>query len=125
MARKTVRRYLRASTFPARVSRLSGRRPIDRFLPYLRQRWQAGCRVATTLWRELITLGFTGSFHTVARAVRPWRLGAPPDHPTALPSLQPPSPHQVSWWLLAWNTLKKNPAAVATTSAPSAGHRLD
>ena len=125
MARKTVRRYLQANTFPVRAPRSPGHRQIDRFLPYLRQRWQAGCQVAMTLWRELIAKGFTGSFNTVARAVRPWRLTAPHDQPAASPSPAPPSPRQVSWWLLAWNKPKKNKGVVATTPAPPAGHRLD
>jgi len=125
MARKTVRRYLQANTFPVRAPRPPGHRQIDRFLPYLRQRWQTGCQVATTLWRELIAKGFTGSFNTVARAVRPWRLTALHDHPAASPSPEPPSPRQLSWWLLAWNKPKKNTAVVATTPAPSVGHRLD
>jgi hypothetical protein len=78
-----------------------------------------------TLWRELIAQGFTGSFNTVARAVRPWRLTALHDNPAASPSPEPPSPRQVSWWLLAWSKPKKNKAVVATTPAPSVGHRLD
>lgn len=125
MARKTVRRYLQASTFPARAPRPPGRRQLDRFLPYLRQRWQAGCQVATTLWRELITQGFTGSFNTVARAVRPWRLTTPHGTPAASPSPEPPSPRQVSWWLLELIKPTKSKAAAATTPAPPAGHRLD
>jgi transposase len=125
MARKTVRRYLQASTFPERAPRPLGHRQIDRFLPYLRQRWQAGCQVATTLWRELIAKGFTGSFNTVARAVRPWRSTAPHDHLIAPPSPEPPSPRQLSWWLLAWSKPKNNNAAVATTPAPSTDYRLD
>jgi len=125
MARKTVRRYLQASTFPGRAPRPPGCRQIDRFLPYLKQRWQAGCQIATTLWRELIAKGFTGSFNTVARAVRPWRLMAPHGTPTVSPSPQPPSPRQVSWWLLAWSLPKKNPAVMVTTSTPVASHRLD
>jgi transposase len=125
MARKTVRRYLQASTFPVRVPRPPGHRQLDRFLPYLRQRWQAGCQVAMTLWRELIAKGFTGSFNTVARAVRPWRSTAPHDPPAASPSSEPSSPRQVSWWLLAWNPPKKNKAVVATTPTPPASQRLD
>ncbi|MFO1434240.1 MAG: transposase [Candidatus Competibacteraceae bacterium] len=125
MARKTVRRYLQASPFPGRAPRPPGHRQIDRFLPYLRQRWQAGCQVATTLGRELSAEGFTGSFKTVARAVRPWRSTAPHDHPAASPSSEPPSPRQVSWWRLAWSKPKKNNAGVATTPAPAVDHRRD
>jgi transposase len=125
MARKTVRRYLQARTFPGRAPRPPRHRQIDRFLPYLRQRWQAGCQVATTLWRELIAKGFTGSFNTVARTVRPWRLTVPHDNPAASPSPELPSPRQLSWWLLACNRPKKNNAGVATPPAPVAGPRLD
>ena len=125
MARKTVRRYLQASTLPARAPRPPGRSQIDRFLPYLRQRWQAGCQVATTLWRELIAQGFSGSFNTVARAVRPWRLTPPPGTPTASPTPEPPSPRQVSWWLLEWIEPQHHPATAATPPTPPVGNRLD
>jgi transposase len=125
MARKTVRRYLQASTFPARAPRPPGRRQIDRFLPYLKQRWQAGCQVATTLWREVIAQGFTGSFNTVARAVRPWRLTAFPGTSAASPSPEPPSPRQVSWWLLDWSKPKNHKATAATPLPPPTDNRLD
>jgi transposase len=124
MARKTVRRYLQANTFPTRAPRPPGPRQIERFLPYLRQRWQAGCQVAITLWRELIAQGFTGSFNTVARAVRPWRLTTPHGTPAASPSLEPPSPRQVSWWLLDWIKPSKTATAAITPIAPTS-HRLD
>jgi hypothetical protein len=123
MARKTVRRYLQADTFPARAPRPSGRRQIAPFLPYLRQRWQAGCQVATTLWRELVAPGFTGSFPAVARVVKPWRVAA--GTPNAPPSRDPPSPRQVSWWLLEWLKPKSHNATAATSPAAAAGHRPD
>jgi hypothetical protein len=69
--------------------------------------------------------GFTGSFNTVARAVRPWRLTAPPGTPAAAPSPEPPAPRQLSWWLLEWIKPKNHKATAATTPAPPAGNRLD
>ena len=40
---------------------------IAPFAPYLIQRWNAGCRNANQLWRELVAQGFRQSARTVAR----------------------------------------------------------
>jgi len=38
---------------------------LDPFIPYLIERWNAGCRNGTTLWKELIERGYTGKRVTV------------------------------------------------------------
>lgn len=60
--RNTVRSYLRAPSFPERQPRVL-RQPgvLDPFIPYLIERWNAGCRNGTTLWKELIERGYTRS----------------------------------------------------------------
>lgn len=44
---------------------------LDPFRPYLERRWEAGCRKATHLWRDIRERGFRGSVQTVAR----WAAG--------------------------------------------------
>jgi transposase len=98
---KTIRRYLRAGAFPeiAQRRRHTG---VDRWMPYLEQRWAEGCRNAAQLWREIQEQGFRGCQTTI----RQWmaRLRGP-----ALPGGQskdslrqqvPPSPRQTTWLLL-------------------------
>ena len=102
MARKTVRRYLTAGTFPERAARPRQKHhTIDPYLPYLQQRWQAGCHVALRLWQDIRAQGFRGSRSAVYRAVKPWRA-AQSDHPDSHAQVRdkPPSARQVSWWLL-------------------------
>jgi transposase len=64
--RNTIRAYLRAPSFPERQPRVP-RRPgvLDPFIPYLIERWNAGCRNGTALWKELIERGYTGKRVTV------------------------------------------------------------
>lgn len=103
IANRTVRRFLQAASFPERCPR---RRPatssITPHLPYLRERWAAGCHNAYRLWQELRARGFDGSYGVVAGCLHVWR-----QHPTAAPppptvSVLPddPSPRRVCWLLL-------------------------
>jgi transposase len=46
---------------------------ITPFIPYLRRRWNAGCRSAQQLWRELVAQGHRPSRMTVERYVGQWR----------------------------------------------------
>ncbi len=108
LSRVTVRKYLRAAACPVRTPRASLLAPGTRWEKRLRERWDAGCQNATTLWEELRAAGFPGSAGTVRRHVGAWRLvrgrrGRPPalsgEH--AAPAPAPvPSPRQVKWWLL-------------------------
>ena len=66
---RTIKKYLVASTFPARPPR---RRPLSILDPYkasLRERWQAGCRSALELYREMHAQGFAGKYSIVAAYV--------------------------------------------------------
>lgn len=110
--RKTVRRFLRAGSFPERAP--APRRPslLDPYEPYLWERWTAGCHNARQLWRDLQTRGFPGGAALVRQLVARWRpgpgrrgpspryartenTGPPPPAPT--PTL---SPRQARWLLL-------------------------
>ena len=70
VSRPTVYRYLAMSQPPERQrSRHRGPSLIAPFTPYMRQRWNAGCRNAQQLWRELVAQGHHPSRRTVERYV--------------------------------------------------------
>lgn len=109
MGRHTIRRYLRAGALPERISR--ARRPgiLAAHEPYLRSRWDAGCRNAAQLHRELRERGFAGSASLLRQFLRRWRptAGRPgpprkaaPTPPGAAPAPCPiRSPRQARWLL--------------------------
>jgi transposase len=73
LARKTVRRYLRAGQFPERAQPPRRATRVATFQSYLEQRWKEGCHNATQLWRELQTRGYTGGRSMVAHLVSSFR----------------------------------------------------
>jgi transposase len=70
VSRPTVYRYLAMPQPPERQrSRHRGRPLVAPFTPYLRRRWNAGCRNAQQLWRELVAQGYQPARRTVERYV--------------------------------------------------------
>jgi transposase len=70
VSRPTVYRYLAMPQPPARQrSRHRGQPLIAPFTAYLRRRWNAGCRNAQQLWRELMAQGHQPARRTVERYV--------------------------------------------------------
>jgi transposase len=67
MSPRTVRRYIEADTCPQYPAGRVGPSKLSRWLPYLEQRWQAGCTNASQLWREIVEQGFSGSLGLVIR----------------------------------------------------------
>ena len=61
MGRRTIRRYVRSGSFPEIARRKKRPSLLDPFEPYLLERWQAGCRNAMQLWREICEQGYEGS----------------------------------------------------------------
>lgn len=100
MHRGTVRRFLRAGQFPERAVRKYARQ-MDRFVDYLRRRWNEGCRNAALLAKELAEHGYKGSYWPVRRCVATWRKTGDVLAPETKPS-PTPSPEQATWLLLAW-----------------------
>jgi len=96
--RATVRRWLDAGCLPE-LARRGRPRKVQAWLPYLEERWQAGCRNATTLTMELRARGFVGSYYTVRRLVAGWRRAGANNTPHVRRP-RPPSPKSVAWWLL-------------------------
>ncbi|WP_201377749.1 ISL3 family transposase [Ktedonobacter sp. SOSP1-52] len=60
----TVTRWLRSGTFPERQSPLR-KTGVDGHLPYLRERWEAGCHNMAQLYRELLERGYTQSYQSM------------------------------------------------------------
>lgn len=101
MSRATVRRYVRADSFPESPV-VERRRCVDAFTEELRRRWNEGCRNAAELTRELRGRGFRGSYNMVRRQVAAWRNNESNDRVPPQPSrrLLAPSAKQVAWLLL-------------------------
>jgi transposase len=100
LARNTVRQFLRAEGFPERQSRRPRPSLLTPYEPYLGERWAAGCRNATALWRELRARGFTGGRSIVRAHLTPWRAADGPVRRAAQPALPQFSVRQTSWLLL-------------------------
>jgi predicted transcriptional regulator len=59
MSRAAVYQYLHMDQPPERRSPQDRRsRPLDRYKPYLLQRWNEGIRNSRQLWRELVAQGY-------------------------------------------------------------------
>lgn len=61
--RRTVRRYLEAE---GGLRPRLGRCSHEPYLPYLLQRWSAGCHNGTQLWREIRAQGYVGARSTLS-----------------------------------------------------------
>ena len=96
----TVSRWAAAETFPERKPREQTTR-LDRYLPYLCQRWSEGCHTIACLFRELVEQGYQGSYSSVrdhlVRLLPAGRKHAPDPSPKA-PAL--PTPRQAAFLLL-------------------------
>lgn len=79
----TISRWLAAGTFPEKKPREQASQ-IDCYLPYLFERWEAGCHNIARLFRELEALGYQGSYESVRQMLlrffptrRKPRVGSP------------------------------------------------
>jgi transposase len=61
LSRTTVYRYLAMRTVPERNPHPRRASILDPFVEYLSQRWRAGCRNASQLWREIQPQGYPGT----------------------------------------------------------------
>ncbi|MEU9372787.1 ISL3 family transposase [Streptomyces sp. NPDC048255] len=98
LAFRTVQRFANAASADellAPVLHRAGK--LDRFKPYLINRWNEGCTNAVQLHQELAAQGWTGSIRTVQGYLRPLR-----GHSTAaVPPSLPPSPRRVTGWMMS------------------------
>lgn len=117
LSRNTVRRYLEAGTFPEQGPRRKRQSLLDPYLPYLRERWNAGCQNAAQLSRELQDLGYHGSPTTLRALISDWRASSPtaarrtsgPKRTAPAPSTRRLSSRQASFLFI------KRPEALAPT----------
>ncbi|HEX8869416.1 MAG TPA: transposase [Lentzea sp.] len=96
--RKTIRRFTRATSVEELLIKQRDGRPgpLERFKPYLRERWNQGCTTATVLLAEIREQGYTGSYPAMTRYLRLFRTvgAAPPATPA------PPKVRDVTRWML-------------------------
>jgi transposase len=98
LSRNTVNRFAAAATPDELLVKATSRQTkLDRYKPYLRQRWNEGITTATILHAELQAKGWNGSVQAVERYVRPFRAmtAAPPPGPVV------PKTRQITRWLLS------------------------
>jgi transposase len=104
-SRRTVRRFIRTPAFPERAARRRMPSKLDRFVEFLRQRWDEGCHNAAQLHRELRQRSSRCSYATVQRClermgcVRTGRQQQKAERRAAT-KLHVPSPRRASYWLL-------------------------
>jgi hypothetical protein len=73
LSRNTVNRFAAAATADELLVKATSRASrLDRYKPYLRQRWNEGITTATVLHAELQARGWHGSVQAVERYVRPF-----------------------------------------------------
>jgi transposase len=84
IARQTVAKFLQVAAFPE-IALHARSRPIDPYLPYLRERWNAGEHNVRQLWREIRALGYPSSDIGLRRIVSAWREPAPQPGVAGLP----------------------------------------
>jgi transposase len=117
IGRQTVRRFVRAESFPERSKPPKKASLLDPYKPYLLKRWQEGCWNGTQLYAEIKQGGYTGSAPLLRRFITQLRKkqhaaghAAPLTHETsgtmvAVPGELPPSlpfarrlsPTRASW----------------------------
>ncbi len=110
-SRRTIERYLRTPTWPVRQHRSHyGRSVLNPYKAYLLERWNAGCRTAMQLFRELQPQGYTGSYRRVAasasrlrqaQGLAPRRQGRRQTLPAVAEPVSPPlTPRRATWLAL-------------------------
>jgi transposase len=96
LARHTVRKFARAATAEQVITGPSPRSSsIDRFAPYLQERWDQGCTDAAQLFTEIQAQGYSGSKRSARRYLQPLRAGL------TTPVIPPPPPtvREVTRWI--------------------------
>jgi transposase len=67
IGRATVRRYIKAGSFPEMAKRRKRCSILDPYVPYLEKRWAGGCHNGMQLYREIEEQGYSGSRPLVSR----------------------------------------------------------
>jgi transposase len=99
LAKDTVRRFARAASVDELLAKARDGKPsvLDEHKPYLHERWNEGCTTVQTLFDEIKSRGYRGSYGTVREYLRPFReLGTAP-----APAPAPPKVREVTKWMLS------------------------
>ncbi|MFB7512912.1 hypothetical protein [Streptomyces sp. NPDC056144] len=67
---------------------------LDEYKTYLDDRWNEGCTNAWKLWKEIVSLGYRGSYQRVRAYLHKKRTSPRPV------TARPPSPRAVAGWIL-------------------------
>lgn len=111
LSRTTVRKLLRAGSFPEQAQRARRRSIVDPYHQYLKARWAEGCHNATTLWRELQAQGFRGEYSAVYRYLVHRLSGGLPTRRKRAPrvtTIKTPAARR-TMWLLVGDEVKYQP----------------
>ena len=104
IAHLTVAKYIEADSCPMYPDGRTRSSKLDSYLPYLHERWEAGFRNASQLWREICKLEFSGSRGLVAvwAAKQRRMVGENPVQTPAQPRsyLRPLTPSRAVWLFL-------------------------
>ena len=130
--RRTVQRYLRLPTWPEPQHRSTyGRSVLNPSKDYVLTRWNAGCRTAMQLFRELRPQGYTGSYRRVAayasrlrqaQGLPPRRQGRRQTLPVVAEPASPPlTPRRATWLVLG----REDKRAAAETQQLAQLHAQD
>ena len=87
--RQTVRKHMASDSPPTYIRQAPRHTKMTPFLPYLRERWDSGCRNARRLYNELREQGYCGKYTQVKDTVRPWRTTENEPSPTRRIELWP------------------------------------
>ncbi len=96
--RKTVSKYAYAEDFPDRGRQELVKSILDPYLPYMVERFEAGCGNALQLWREMRARGYRGTSKQVWRWMQQRKAWAAGEGPVVGARL--PSPRQLAWLLV-------------------------
>ena len=105
MGHSTVQRWLATGAFPDRKRREQSSQ-LDPYLPYALKRWSEGCHNMTSIYEEIKTQGYKGSYDIVRAHLTPLRRSKsrtplPKSSPVASVELSPQvSSRQAAWLLL-------------------------
>ena len=82
ISRKVVGRFVASPCFPERAEgtgqQHKKKSKLAPYLPYVRQRWEAGTHNGLQLFREIKDRGYTGSRALLGRTIAQWRTELPP-----------------------------------------------
>jgi transposase len=127
LTRHTVRKFARAATAEQVITGPSPRSSrLDRFAPYLQERWNQGCTDAAQLFTEIQEQGYSGSKRSARRYLQPLRAAL------TAPVIPPPPPtvREVTRWITSHpdhltddETAKLNSVKIRSTHlSATAGH---